>query len=150
MQETEEMLTLINNGFTITNFQMDNIDSITDLKNFINKIYETVNDISEEPVDFTNFSKSAIELLKLWGLIPDITSELEDEISLSASIAKQNDVSQEAVRTEMDRVRNNATFWEGQATTPSDINWSNLIWKNGGFTDDSVTAEIQRSNIFAR
>lgn len=150
MQETEEMLTLINNGFTITNFQMDNIDSITDLKNFINKIYETVNDISEESVDFTNFSKSAIELLKLWGLIPDITSELEDEISLSASIAKQNDVSQEAVRTEMDRVRNNATFWEGQATTPSDINWSNLIWKNGGFTDDSVSAEIQRSNIFAR
>lgn len=149
MQEAEEMLTLIDNGFTITNFQMNNIDSITDLKNFIDTIYDTVDSIAEEPVDFTNFSKSAIELLKLWGLIPDITSELENEISLSASIAKRNDVSQEVVRTEMDRVRNNTTFWEGQATTPSDINWSNLIWENGGFTDDSVNAEIQRSNISA-
>ena len=97
--------------------------------------------INGKSVDIAKFTENAIDLLKMWGLIPEITAQLDNQMSVSANIAEQNHTSQTKVLEAMDRVRDDVD-WGNSEITSNDLNWSNLIFENGNFTQESINKEI--------
>lgn len=142
LDEAQATLDLIHNGFTISNFKAADIKSLTNLKNFISELYETMGgEINGKPVDIAKFTENAIELLKMWGLIPEITTQLDNQMSVSSSIAERNHTSQTKVLEAMDQVRDQVDQGNNEITS-NDLNWSNLVFKNGEFTQESIDKEI--------
>ena len=150
LDEAQATLDLIHNGFTISNFKAADIESLTDLKNFISKLYETMGgEINGKPVDIAKFTENAIELLKMWGLVPEITTQLDNQMSVSASIAERNHTSQTKVLEAMDQVRDQVDQGNSKITS-NDLNWSNLVFKNGEFTQESIDKEIAFEEIIKK
>lgn len=143
LEAAKTQLELIENGMDITALKQADISSVTELREYINDVYKKVTGL-DTPAP-ASFMKSASELLQLWGIIPDITNTLVNELSVSAGIAQSSGVSQDTVLTAMDAVRQDS-IWQDASTPISyeDLNWNHLKFneQTGMFDRDSLLAEI--------
>lgn len=143
LEAAKTQLELIQNGMDITDLKSANIDSVSVLRDYINKVYTEVTGLNTPAP--ASFMKSAADLLQLWGIIPEITNAFVNELSISAGIAENAGVSQDTVLTAMDTVRQDS-IWQ-ESTTPisyEDLNWNHLQFnkETGTFDRDSLLAEI--------
>lgn len=143
LEVAQTQLELIQNGMDITALKSANIDSVSELRDYINEVYTKVTGLNTPAP--ASFMKSAADLLQLWGIIPEVTNTLVNELSVSAGIAENAGVSQDTVLTAMDAIRQDS-IWQ-ESTTPisyEDLNWNHLRFnkETGTFDRESLLAEI--------
>ena len=143
LEAAQTQLELIQNGMDITALKSANIDSVSALRDYINGVYTEITGLNAPAP--ASFMKSAADLLQLWGIIPEVTNTLVNELSISAGIAENADISQDTVLTAMDTIRQDS-IWQEPTTTISyeDLNWNHLRFnkETKTFDRESLLAEI--------